>query len=114
MFVRIKVPVRYTYKEYPFCPEATAYSRKLARRKAEKRGILFAVLGCLAMMVAFIAFMKVYPESNEGFVLFAIVLGIWAGLDANRMINKWYEMRIEQELKRALQENGLNTSNVQL
>ena len=55
-------------------------------------------------------------KSPHGFVKRPKVVwhkGAIACLDVNRMIKKWYEIRIEQEFKRALQEKGLAPSDVQ-
>lgn len=95
----IKIRIPYKYTSYPFSPEATMYSKKLAARKAKKTGVLFAMYGAFLMSIISILSFKLYPAVNESIFLLALALGIWAGLDLNPMINKWYEMRIQAALK---------------
>lgn len=95
----IKIPISYTYRQYPLSPEATKYSKKLAERKAKKAGFYYAIGGISLMSFLCLLLMEVYPEASSNIVLLGMALGIWAGLDLNRMINRWYEMRIQAALK---------------
>lgn len=108
----IKIPVQYTYQVYPFSREATEYSKKLAARKASKTDFIMAILlGIIALLGCSYLFISVFPSFSfgAGNIVF-IALGIWAGVDVDRMINAWYESRIEQALKKAVEELAAKTA----
>lgn len=96
----MKIPVSYTYRQYPLSPEATQYSKRLAERKAKHSGFIYALGGIVLMIFPCLLLWDIYPEMGSSVAVVGMALGVWASIDLNRMINRWYEMRIQAALKK--------------
>lgn len=105
MSIRIKVPILVNYKTYPYSVEATALSKKQAYWKASSARVITVVVTCLASALIGLLVMNLL-DVNAVRGIYPMIwfgLSIWAGIDVNRLIDKWYDIRIQEAAQRDLE-----------
>ncbi len=98
-----RIRYSYNYMVYPKSPEATKYSRKLAKRQAMGSGVLYATLLAVAFAFAVIivaAYADIIGLATLLLLPAAIGGGIWLGLFINRRINDCLEKKIYAAIER--------------